>query len=465
MHRLLRFDLSLFNDAHAVERLLGSTTKPSLPAQLLDPVRTNPFQVILFDNVEHGDARVLEVLGQILNTGQVTLPVGRSVNFTNTVIICTSSIGASEAEKSLGFDVASKGLSREEKIQSDLKAVFQPEWLRSFQRILVFHTLAPSQLRRIARQELRNILLRDGITSRELVVDIDETAIHHVIEHGLDERYGARALKRELQSRIVMPLAMTLMEKSPEPGSVLSVKAIEGQIRVLLTDTPEGRARHHHRSYSRSNDHHPRTKSSLFSDIATIQARIESLADNIDEPFHLRERERLLDLRQDQAFWRDTSGALQDLKELDRINESITRLESLRERMKRLESEIEDAHSEAAIDQAGHQTIQLNESVTRVHRELVALGPHGRWDAILTIEPVGAMVDFARDLLVEVYGRWAASRHYEVDWVCAPRSESDPCTWMVKGHYAFGFLTRETGLHRIRRGKASGTTCFGPPDF
>ena len=72
--------------------------------------------------------------------------------------------------KEFRFDVASKGLSREE-IQSDLKAVFQPEWLRSFQRILVFHTLAPSQLRRIARQELRNILLRDGITSR--VVDID----------------------------------------------------------------------------------------------------------------------------------------------------------------------------------------------------------------------------------------------------------------------------------------------------
>ena len=302
VHRMLRFDLSEFTDYSSVERLIGSANDPSRPAQLLDPVRANPFQVILFDEIEKAHPNVWDLLLPLLDDGRLTPPVGRTVDFTNTIVICTSNVGASDAERNLGFSVAGEGQVRDQKIKAKLEEAFRPEFLNRFQHIVVFHALARSQLRRIARQELRDILQRDGIIARNLVVDVNDAAIDYVIDRGFDERYGARALKRELQSSLVMPLAMTLMERAPEAGTLLSVSIKNDQIRVQITDTPESRKARQQERPIKGADGRVHTKASIFSDLSDIQEKLGLLADSVDEPFHLSERERLVELRQTRHF-------------------------------------------------------------------------------------------------------------------------------------------------------------------
>ena len=90
-------------------------------------------------------------------------------------------------------------------------------------------------------------------------------------------------------------------------------------------------------------------------------------------------------------------------------------------------------------------------------RELVTIGPQGRWDCLLEIDLVAAPARTRARSPCQMYGRWAAAQHYEVDWVCVPRDDEERCIWLIKGHYAYGHLQLEQGLHRVRRGKENAT--------
>lgn len=451
-HRLLRFDLSEFKDYASFAMLLGDQRDPEKPARLLDPVRAVPFQVVLFDELEKAHPNVWDLLLPLLDEGRATAPNGDTVDFRNTVVIATSNIGAQDAGKSLGFGAAGAddGSLRAARIRSALEAALRPELLNRFQHVVVFHPLSPEQLRTVARQEIARVLRREGIAGRGLVLDVDDGALDAVIAQGTDPRYGARALKREVQRRIVLPLAMTLMERDVVPESILKVSAKDGEIRIRVVETEASRAHRDEQRPARDADGRALTSADLGAKLEISVERLDALGRDLDLPRLSAERERLLLLRNAPDFWTGGASAERIHRELRAIEAAMARLTLLRDRANEVRKALPDARGRAALEKLGARARSLDQAIDEARRELVLLGTEGSADAIVEIRPIGGTGRGARDLLVTAYTGWAAHRRMVLDWLFEPREDDEPALVGVKGRYAFGMLRGEAGLHRVR---------------
>lgn len=449
-HRLLRFDLSEFKDYHSFETLIGNPKSPDRPATLVDPVRAQPFQVVLFDELEKAHSNVWDLLLGLLDEGRLTPPDGNTVHFRNCIVICTSNVGALDGNKSLGFGNQPDDAGRRRAVLRALEGHFRPEFLNRFQHVTVFHQLTAEQVKKVARHEIRRILAREGIAGRNLVVEVSDDALDLVIERGYDIRYGARALKREIQRQLVLPLAMTLMERAVEPGAILQLRAKDGHIRVRVVETE--------RSRETKREKQPvvvagqkLTKKGVRERTEAMQARIEELAGRVDEGRLLQERTELGGARTTPDFWNKPEQAAVVLRNLDRCRHVLDRLERLRGSAEAVQEALAGNARRAVVEAAGRDLQRIEGRVERAWRELVVLGWDGYWDALVEIAPVGNNGHVARDLLVKTYREWCAN-HRSVQWLRRPLRKDEPAMVAIKGTYAAGLLAREAGLHRVRDG-------------
>ena len=222
---MVRLDMSEYMEKHTVSRLVGSP--PGYVGfeeggQLTEKIRRSPYSVVLFDEIEKAHPDVFNILLQILEDGRLTDSKGRTVSFTNTVIIMTSNLGArhlTEKSKSLGFSTVEEGTDFEtarEKIMEELKKAFRPEFLNRVDDIIVFNKLTNEEICSIARKMLDKLssrLLELGITVR-----FDDSAVSQISEAGFDEVYGARPLRRAIQSRIEDMLSEKILDGSMKSG-------------------------------------------------------------------------------------------------------------------------------------------------------------------------------------------------------------------------------------------------------
>jgi hypothetical protein len=472
VHRLLRFDLSEFKSYHSFEMLLGDPNAPGKPARLVDPVRRQPFQVILFDELEKAHPNVWDLLLPLLDDGRLTPPGGQAVDFRNTIIIATSNIGAQEAQKALGFGAETDSRAQEDRLRKALESAFKPEFLNRFQHIVVFHPLTKEQVRRIAQQELKKILDREGITGRNLIVDVDEEAIDFVIKRGFDARYGARALKREVQRQLVLPLAIMLMEKPVEPGSILTVSIQDGAVRTKVVETTE--TIEIEGGPVRLETGAKVGRKEVLAGIEETRNRIETISRVVDEVRLKKEQNRLGQLQSEPDFWKNPPEAIQVFRDLDRLTVILERLERLRMRVESLAEELPRAATKHMLEQIGYQFLRLQEDVRTAHLELACMDREAEWDALVEIRPLTRDGRAMRDLLAETYRKWADHRRVATEWLCEPRTDEEPVFQAFKGHYVSGYLMLEGGIHRLRQsGSASAARVrvstwkdgTGSPDF
>ncbi|MFO0661081.1 MAG: AAA family ATPase, partial [Polyangiaceae bacterium] len=449
--RLLRFDLSELKDYSSFEQLLGDPDAPDKPARLLDPVRAHPFQVVLFDELEKAHPNVWDIILPLLDEGRLTAPTGETVDFRNTIFIATSNVGAQEAAaRGVGFGVSEATDHRVEKTRKALDGAFRPEFLNRFQHVVVFHSLSTEQMRTVARQEMARVLMRDGIAGQSLVVDIEDEALDFVISKGVDKRFGARALKREVQRQLVLPLAMTLMEREVLKGSILKVSVREGELRIRVVDTEESRAERDEQAPARSPEGRAVSRSDITDAIERIHDRISALSSGIDEPRVSAERERLLAARDEPGFWRDVAKAAQCVREIERRGALLDRLVDLRGAVGAARDALERANGRTQLEAAARRVRDIDDRARDAERELLRMGPDGYLDALVEIRPVGGTGREARDMLVEVYSSWARSREMQLEWLRDPREDDEPAFFWIRGAYAAGMLRAETGLHRLR---------------
>ncbi len=182
-------------------------------------MRTQPFQVVLFDELDKAHANIWDLLLPLLDEGYLTSATGERVDFRSTLVVCTSNVGpparrAQRRVRPARRIAAPGGLGYELRVREALETAFRPEFLNRFQSIALFHPLSVEDVRTIARQALRAIFARDGLARRRVTVEVDDAALDLAARFGFDARYGARALKRELQTHLVLPLARTLMERT-----------------------------------------------------------------------------------------------------------------------------------------------------------------------------------------------------------------------------------------------------------
>ena len=190
--------------------------------QLTEAVRRRPYSVVLFDEIEKAHPDVFNVLLQVLDDGRITDGQGRTVDFTNTVLIMTSNIGS---QFILNEQDAA---ARNEKALNALRGHFRPEFLNRVDDIIIFDRLQADDLKHIIRIQLQRVSKR--LAARGLKMELSDAAAELVATHGYDPVYGARPLKRAIQHDLLDPLSMAILAGQYPEGSTIRIDAANGNI-------------------------------------------------------------------------------------------------------------------------------------------------------------------------------------------------------------------------------------------
>ncbi len=207
---LVRIDMSEYMEKHTVSRLIGAPpgyVGYEVGGQLTEAIRRRPYAVILFDEVEKAHPDVFNVMLQILDDGRVTDGQGRTVDFTNTVLILTSNIGSQSILELAGDQGKYKEMER--RVNDALHAHFRPEFLNRLDETIIFHSLRREELRKIVALQVNR--LRERLEDRKLNLEISETAADWLANAGYDPVYGARPLKRAIQRELETPIAKSIL--------------------------------------------------------------------------------------------------------------------------------------------------------------------------------------------------------------------------------------------------------------
>ena len=235
---IIRVDMSEYMEKHSVSKMIGSP--PGYVGyedggQLSEKVRRHPYSVILFDEIEKAHADVFNILLQILEDGHVTDAQGRKVSFKNTIIIMTSNAGAQRIiePRHLGFGVQEDAEAdyhkMKDSVMEEVKKIFKPEFINRIDEILVFHTLTKENIEQIVRIMLHTLNKRTT-AQMNLSMEVTEEAVAHLAESGFDKNYGARPVRRAIQTQIEDALADALLDGTIAAGDKIKVDCKEKKI-------------------------------------------------------------------------------------------------------------------------------------------------------------------------------------------------------------------------------------------
>lgn len=225
---LIRIDMSEYTEQHSVARLIGAPpgyVGHDEGGQLTEAVRRRPYTVVLFDEVEKAHPQVLTLLLQLLDDGRLTDSKGRTVDFTNTIIILTSNVGASfllnlthEASPSMKDAVY-------DKVMKEVQHRFAPEFLNRLSAICMFNALGPKQLEQIVQKSMRSICERISSSHNNIRIILESSGVQAVLASSYNPNYGARPVERYLESTVVTTLSRMLISGELKSGSIVHIEA------------------------------------------------------------------------------------------------------------------------------------------------------------------------------------------------------------------------------------------------
>lgn len=241
---IVRVDMSEFREAHSTAKLIGSPpgyVGYEEGGQLTEQIRKRPYSVVLFDEIEKAHPEVFNILLQVLDDGRLTDAKGRTANFKNTIIIMTSNIGTDRLTNQAVIGFQAKNLDKKTQADStfesakhevleELKKNFKPEFLNRIDEIVVFHPLAKEHLQKIVGLQLERVSQR--LTDRDISILIDASAHDYLIDRGYDPKYGARPLKRVIQTEILDKLALMIIDGRLTEGMSVGISAKKGQLTI-----------------------------------------------------------------------------------------------------------------------------------------------------------------------------------------------------------------------------------------
>ena len=252
---MVRIDMSEYMEKHTVSRLVGSPpgyVGHEEGGQLTEKVRRKPYSVVLFDEIEKAHEDVWNILLQILEDGIVTDSQGRKVDFKNTIIVMTSNVGAKNITADaarLGFDGSENGEKESEEVRfdrirdavmADLKRTFRPEFLNRIDEIIVFRQLTEDNIRQIARRMLDVTGAR--MAQQGITLAADDDAVAELARDGFDPQYGARPLRRAIQSMVEDAVAEKMLEGQLKSGDTAHVRLRDGKVVIESEAAPAAEA-------------------------------------------------------------------------------------------------------------------------------------------------------------------------------------------------------------------------------
>ena len=247
---IIRIDMSEYMERHTVSRLIGSPpgyVGHEEGGQLTEKVRRKPYSVVLFDEIEKAHEDVWNILLQILDDGRITDSQGRTVDFKNAVIVMTSNIGAKSlttAGTRLGFnsdesaadDAEKKFLQAKETVMAELRQTFRPEFLNRIDDIIVFRALTEADIHEVARRMLETVSAR--MESMGLHLNASDEAVAELVREGYDPKYGARPLRRCIQSKVEDAVAERMLDGTLKEGDTAALTVADSKLLVTKEEIP-----------------------------------------------------------------------------------------------------------------------------------------------------------------------------------------------------------------------------------
>ena len=231
-HKMIRLDMSEYSENDSLKRLLGSMPgEEEASGELIDKILENPFSLVLLDEFEKASSNILNLFLQVLDDGRLTDNKGKTVSFTNAIIIATSN-AASEFIR----EEVNKGTPIDKKFQQNLleflqtKGIFKPELLNRFDGIIVFKPLGGSEIEEITKILLKE--LSDKMLEQDITVSCDEKIVQKIIKEGFDEQFGARPINRYIQNNIEDLLAQKILKDEIKRGNKIFISTDENQILI-----------------------------------------------------------------------------------------------------------------------------------------------------------------------------------------------------------------------------------------
>ncbi len=238
---MIRVDMSEYMEKHSVSKMIGSPpgyVGHEEGGQLSDQVRTHPYSVLLFDEIEKAHPDVFNILLQVLDDGHITDSKGRKIDFSNTVIIMTSNAGAKAIiePKKLGFaakdDPAGDYKRMKQNVMDEVKQIFRPEFLNRIDEIIVFHALEKTHMKKIVTLMCRDFTKRIE-DQMDIHLTLRESAKALIAEKGTDAKYGARPLRRALQTELEDKLAEAILNGEVKQGDRIEAGTVKKEIRFI----------------------------------------------------------------------------------------------------------------------------------------------------------------------------------------------------------------------------------------
>jgi ATP-dependent Clp protease ATP-binding subunit ClpB len=228
---MVRIDMSEFMEKHSVARLIGAPpgyVGYEEGGYLTEAVRRKPYSVILLDEVEKAHPDVFNVLLQVLDDGRLTDGQGRTVDFRNTVIVMTSNLGSQMIQEMAGEEQYDRMKAA---VMEVVGSHFRPEFINRIDDVVVFHPLGREQIRAIAGLQVG--ILRRRLQERDITLQLSDAALDLLGESGFDPVYGARPLKRAIQTQLENPLAQEILAGRFGPGDAIQVDVRDGRLAFI----------------------------------------------------------------------------------------------------------------------------------------------------------------------------------------------------------------------------------------
>lgn len=225
---MVRIDMSEFMEKHSVARLIGAPpgyVGYEEGGYLTEAVRRRPYAVILLDEVEKAHPDVFNILLQVLDDGRLTDGQGRTVDFSNTVIVMTSNLGSHLIQEMASENDYDK---MKDKVMDEVGRHFRPEFINRLDEIVVFHPLDKKQIREIARFQMA--YLRERLSDKDIGVEFSDSLLDLIAEVGFDPVYGARPLKRAIKTKVEKALAKRLLSGEFQAGQIITIDVVEGEV-------------------------------------------------------------------------------------------------------------------------------------------------------------------------------------------------------------------------------------------
>lgn len=245
---LIRVDMSEYMEKHSISKMIGSP--PGYVGHdegggLTELVRHRPYSVILFDEIEKAHPEVFNILLQVLDNGRLTDAKGRTVNFKNSVIIMTSNIGAEHIDRMSGLGFGSGHSVSEDmryeqvkdKVTGSLKEYFRPEFLNRLDEIVLFNILSPQAIIEIVRMQVDIVAKR--LEEKHIALSLSQAALEYLAKEGYNPQYGARPLKRLIQTKVMTPIANMMVARGVLEGGSVSVDFKDGEFAFDVRKGPE----------------------------------------------------------------------------------------------------------------------------------------------------------------------------------------------------------------------------------